>query len=299
MWMRNLGRAHVPRLFDENIVAGPWTKLIALLLALAVGVAVPLWSKSEQRTITRFPDEPEIWTERGFLSDEESAALIAELNAHSPSCWEQQPSGLQATCSLEGDARSRPLGASALGTSIDARIAAKLGVPLDWLEHGYVQRYHASYSAHNLHLDQGEQAMDPARVASAIVYLDSQPRGSGHTVFPFVDSDDSDGGALRSLWEGKLQAGRILSRFFRPAEYGAALFARGAEQCARGGGQRPERGTALFFRHRTAAGRESIAALHGSCSMAAGAPLKHALVKLACDGRVREETQTASSQSDL
>ena len=138
-----------------------WDRLIVYLglSASALAMLAALMTRENARQPTVIWDDPRIWVQPGFLTDDESTVLIAELDAHTPSCWEAQPpAGLQATCSLEGDARSRPLAGSALMRAIDERIATALGVPLGWLEHGYVQRYRANYSAHNLHLDQARTA---------------------------------------------------------------------------------------------------------------------------------------------
>ena len=59
-------------------------------------------------------------------------------------------------------------------------------MPLSHLEVGYMQRYSANYTLHNVHLDQSRQGESPARIASAILYLDTQPAGSGATVFPML-----------------------------------------------------------------------------------------------------------------
>ena len=84
----------------------------------------------------------------------------------------------------------RELTTTPLFQRIDARVARALGVnSSSHLEHGYVQRYTAGYRAtHQVHLDQGKGDIRPRRYASAIVYLDDQPFGSGHTVFPFADA---------------------------------------------------------------------------------------------------------------
>ena len=52
-------------------------------------------------------------------------------------------------------------------------------------------------------------------------------------------------------------------------------------------GVRPRRGAAAFFEARGTDGLETIAAVHGSCDVAADAPTKRVLAKFACDGRVR------------
>ena len=95
--------------------------------------------------------------------------------------------------------------------AIDLRVSAALGVEVTHLEHGYLQQYAPNYTAHNLHLDQSEvsthairypltarivspaqpvtsarQVYVPARVASALIFLEDQPVGSGHTIFPFA-----------------------------------------------------------------------------------------------------------------
>ena len=91
-----------------------------------------------------------------------------------------------------------------------------------------------------------------------------------------------------AAWNPKLQAGRITTRFFNPGGYGASLFSLAAEHCRAGLGVRPTLGTALFFEARDAAdGLETIAAAHGSCGLPAEAPTKRVLVKIACDGKVR------------
>jgi len=238
--------------------------------------------------------EPRIWVRRNFLNDSEVDALL-EHALGTPRCWEVQPSGRQATCDLEGRAAS-DLSASALMRSIDARVAAELSAPnISHVERGYLQEYSPGYLTHNLHLDQGS-VMVPARIASAIVYLDTQPAGSGHTVFPFACQPrrgSGAGGALREAWNIKLQAGRIASRFFRPGEYGHELFEVARRECAAGAGVRPVRGSAVFFEHRTQ-GLETIDAAHASCPLpptpsgkAGAASNKRVLVKIACDGVVR------------
>ena len=93
--------------------------------------------------------------------------------------------------------------------------------------------------------------------------------------------------ALWDEWNPRLQAGRITRRYFKPNGYGASLFAVGREHCRAGLGVRPRRGAAAFFEARGADGLETIAAVHGSCDVAAHAPTKRVLAKFACDGRVR------------
>ena len=168
-------------------------------------------------------------------------------------------------------------------------LARALSVPLDWLEHGYVQRHPANYSSHNAHLDQGH-AMAPARVASAIIYLEDQRTGSGHTAFPLAnlgepstDGEDHERRKTVAAWNRALRNGQVSDRFFWPSN---DLFELSVRQCANGGGIQPRRGAALFFEHRVD-GLETIEVVHASCAMAADAPTKHALVKLACDGPVR------------
>ena len=288
---------------------------------------------------------PRVWLQHDFLSSAEVEQILAESETAGRECWEHV-SSTQRTAMLETCPR---LASTALMVAIDQRVAAALGVDVPRLEHGYLQEYTANYSAHNLHLDQGE-AMVPARVGSAIIYLDDQPVGSGHTVLPLAagcrDAYEAAHvaalgryapGAARALrsrgrveagwavYDPKLRAGRISSRFFKPGGYGAELFAVGLEHCRAGLGVRPRRGTALFFEARWArpisprprldlastsprprpdlaptsprprldlaqarvGGAETIAATHGSCDVAADAPTKRVLVKLACDGVVR------------
>lgn len=254
---------------------------------------------------------PRIWLQPDFLSTAEVDQLLDESAQQAGSqCWETV-SNTQRTAMLE----SCPvLASSPLMQEIDRRVSEIFQVNLSHLEHGYLQEYRPGYVPHNIHLDQGE-AMVPARTASAIIYLDDQPVGSGHTIFPLARLRDEHETAqiaqlgrtslraAREVWEGlrgeraleagiaawnpKLRAGRITSRFFKPGGYGESLFALGADHCARGLGVRPTRGTALFFEGRATDGAETIEAAHGSCGLPMHAQPKRVLVKLACDGEVR------------
>ena len=221
--------------------------------------------------------EPRIWLIDNFLSEHEIEALDAT------GCWE--PSGWrQHTCELEASPRLRD---SAVMRAIDIRVSEALGVGVNALEHGYIQRYESGFVMDNLHLDQGH-AMTPARIASAIIYLDDQPEASGHTVFPFARfSAPPRAATVRTRWEAALQADMLPNRFFRARGDGADVYALGSEACDLGLGIRPRRGAALFFHHRLPSGGETIDLVHGSCGMAQGAPTKRALVKLACDGPIR------------
>ena len=260
---------------------------------------------------------PRIWLQPDFLSAAEVDRLLGESARQSNSqCWETV-SSTQRTAMLES---CPALASSPLMQEIDRRVSEAFQVNVSHLEHGYLQEYRPGYEPHNVHLDQGE-AMVPARTASAIVYLDDQPVGSGHTVFPLArlrgeleTAQIAEFGrtslrAARAVWETlrgeraleegvglwnpKLRAGRITSRFFKPHGYGASLFQLGADHCARGLGVRPTRGTALFFEGRSAGTNggeraETIEAAHGSCGLPAhGTAPKRVLVKLACDGEVR------------
>lgn len=100
--------------------------------------------------------------------------------------------------------------------------------------------------------------------------------------------------ALVEQWNRALRSGQLADRFFwplRPGESdaramaGDALYRLAFDDCAAGGGVRPRRGSALLFENRVG-GLETIEAVHASCGLAADAPPKHALVKLACDGSV-------------
>ena len=240
--------------------------------------------------------EPRVWVRPGFLSEDEVVTLLKHA-LETPTCWEKQPSGTQATCDLETHTAAA-LANSALMRDVDARVAVELGAPnVSFIERGYLQAYAPGYAAHNLHLDQGS-VMVPARVASAILYLDTQPEGAGHTVFPFACRVRGAAGAeheqqeqrMRVEWNAKLLAGRIVSRFFRPGEFGHELFGAAQRQCEAGDGVRPVRGSAVFFQHRTSEGLETIDAAHASCGLpAAVSGHKRVLVKIACDGVVRDD----------
>ena len=133
---------------------------------------------------SRLPEPyPRIWIEDDFLAAAEADAFV-EAAAAATNCWESvsthQTTALLETC--------RELTSTPLFQRIDARVAHALGVNSSHLEHGYVQRYTAEYATHQVHLDQGKGDIRPRRYASAIVYLDDQPFGSGHTVFPFADA---------------------------------------------------------------------------------------------------------------
>ena len=166
---------------------------------------------------------PRASLQRSFLSGKEVDELFAYIG-RAAACWEAV-SAEQATCELELEAAA-PLARSAIMAKIDARVSATLGVPLSHLEFGYVQRYTANYTLHNVHLDQGTQDMVPARVSSALIYLDDQPHGSGHTVFPlaaphrqpssWLSSCAAGAGvvceAAATAWNQRLRAGRIVRR---------------------------------------------------------------------------------------
>ena len=152
-----------------------------------------------------------------------------------------------------------------------------------------------------MHLDQGKGDIRPRRYASAIVYLDDQPFGSGHTVFPFADARYDRSAAwwlppappisaavarTRDAWEAVLRDA-LPSRFFYPRGRGDDVVRRLQEHCAAGRGIRPRKGRALFFLHADADGTETIRATHGGCDLLPGAPPKHALVQLATDAPVR------------
>ena len=280
--------------------AGDRSRVLLGLLGATVVSATALvlrWLLSEDvQTISW--TTPHVWLVHDFLSGAEVDTLIA-MTANLPSrCWDTV-SETQQTVMLE----DCPLAADhVVMRAVDERVASALNMSLSQVELGYMQVYHASYSAHNVHLDQGHD-MDPARVASAIIYLDTQPSGSGHTIFPLgglLDWERSSDvekaqhhrsssvlDAGRAEWDPKLQAGRIMSRFFTPDGYGASLFQRAAVQCELGMGVRPQRGMALFFEARGKDGLETIAAAHGSCSLPPGAMTKRTLVKLATDKPIR------------
>ena len=253
---------------------------------------------------------PRVWTIRNFVSPSEVDALVALVDAaeraRDPRCWERVSSH-QSTAMIE---RCPQLAEAPLMRVIDARVAAALNTTLRRIEHGYYQVYRGGYSPHNVHLDQGFE-MVPARIASAIIYLDSQPRGacSGSTLFPFLERAGSSEKAAAYIsmqlqaWDRKLKKGLITSRFFTADGIGAELFARFKRLCAAGRVAAvrvcPVRGTALFFEGRVRSTSsddsakpadmlvETIQAAHGSCGLLDDAPTKRVLVKLACDGDVR------------
>ena len=131
---------------------------------------------------SRLPEPyPRIWVDDNFLSAAEADALVQASSA-ATGCWERvsthQTTALLETC--------RELTSTPLFQRIDSRVASALDVNSSHLEWGYVQRYTAGYATHQVHLDQGKGDIRPRRYASAIVYLDDQPFGSGHTVFSFA-----------------------------------------------------------------------------------------------------------------
>ena len=268
---------------------------VAVAALVGVLAVVHFFCTPPRAQIELLAASPRAWLVRDFLSSAEVDALLVLLDvasdgAVSNECWEHV-SRHQATAMIE---TCPSLAAAPLMRVIDDRVARALNTTRAWLEHGYVQSYTAGYTQHNVHLDQGH-AMAPARIASAIIYLDTQPSGSGATIFPLARRAERDASAAQRVaaWNAKLQAGRITSRFFTPDGYGAALFELAQRQCAAGHGVAPVKGTALFFEARLprgdpgAGGAETIEAVHGSCGLPPGAPAKRVLVKLACDGRVR------------
>jgi hypothetical protein len=241
------------------------------------------WRRSGPRKL--ISTKPRIWIEHDFLSMAETAELLALLATEEVKCWDRVGSH-QDTLELEGCAQW--LAEHPLMRSIDERVAHALSVPLDWLEQGYVQRYRANYSSHQAHLDQSS-AMVPARVASAIIYLEDQNTGAGHTTFPLakLGEQSAEEEARRqkavAAWNRGLRDGSLSERVFWP---GSDMFELAVRQCANGGGIQPRRGAALFFEHRVD-GLETIEVVHASCTMATNAPTKHAVAKFACDGPVR------------
>ena len=261
---------------------------------------------------TVLSERPRIWVQRHFISAEEASQLLSAADA--ARCW-QRVSDPHYECNLEGN---RQMEATDVMRQVDARVAAALNVSLSHIEHGYIQRYHAGYQMpHNAHMDQDQHDMTPARIASAIIYLEDQPLGSGHTVFPLaaigghrgVPSAPGDTGVRNQLvakWNAWLQQGLVRERAFRPlrrsdsgivALGSTELFELAVADCAAGGGIRPQQGLALFFEQRVAGVggalrpqqrlQETIETLHASCGLAPTASTKHALVKWACDGPCR------------
>lgn len=272
-----------------------WQKLLWLQATLLASVATAMGCAWGALEVQQRSDEPTIWLAPGFLTEPETHEILQLASTLDHECWERVSS--EHSTALLDNSQCYALTESNVMRDVDRRVSDALGVPLSNLEFGYLQRYTANYSAHNVHLDQGD-AMHPARVASAIIYLEDQPHGSGHTVFPLRNIASSSAWFTRlwspkipqdlvDMWESKLRAGRIINRFFTSSGIGSDIFRQMLRQCAAGLGFRPRRGSALLFRHRTADGRETMAAAHGSCSMASHAPPKHALVKLACDGAIR------------
>ena len=275
-------------------------RVVTAAFAAAAAAAASAGLAANSATLT-LRDEPRAWLQSDFITSEEVGELFVAIG-RAEACWEAV-SAEQATCELELDGAA-PLARSAVMAKVDARVSEALGVPLSHLEYGYVQRYTANYTLHNVHLDQGTQGMAPERVASALIYLDDQPAGSGHTVFPFAPSRRRRFEVLRpstwltpprvdaaaataASWNRRLRAGRIVSRFFRRGEYGDELYALAAAACASGGGVRPSRGSALLFEHRDRRGDEAIEAAHGSCGLHPAAPPKTVLVKIATNGPIR------------
>lgn len=281
--------------FDAAAVSVLATVVVIAFVYAAIEYEVPEDTTTVEILVNT---SPRVWLQHGFLTSDECDELISS-STHLPASCMEVVSDTQLTVMLDD---CPAFSTTLLMQDIDKRVAAKLGVPLAQLEPGYIQIYRPGYSAHNVHLDQGH-AMYPARIASAIIYLDDQPSGSGHTIFPLSDLPDWKRAhdahearshrqpltlkAAREQWEIPLRSGRILSRFFTPSGYGASLFGLAAKQCALGMGVRPERGTALFFEARDADGHETIAAVHGSCGIGDNSPTKHALVKLATDAPLR------------
>ena len=146
-----------------------------LCIALAYRLLLPADDQSDLCT------QPRVWLQPDFLSADEVEQLLAESAGVGSECWDEV-SDTQQTAMLDSCPR---LSGSALMQAIDRRVSAALGVELAHLEHGYLQQYAPNYTAHNLHLDQSELFV-PARVASAIIFLEDQPVGSGHTIFPFA-----------------------------------------------------------------------------------------------------------------
>jgi len=280
---------------------GAAVSFAVLCIALAYRLLLPADDQNDLCT------QPRVWLQPDFLSADEVEQLLAESAGVGSECWDEV-SDTQQTAMLDSCPR---LSGSALMQAIDRRVSAALGVELAHLEHGYLQQYAPNYTAHNLHLDQSELFV-PARVASAIIFLEDQPVGSGHTIFPFAagcrdayeaphvaalgrtalrEARELRGRrfleALWAEWNPRLRAGRITRRYFKPRGYGADLFALGQAHCRAGLGVRPRRGAAAFFESRGADGLETIAAVHGSCDVAADAPTKRVLAKFACDGPIR------------
>jgi hypothetical protein len=236
---------------------------------------------------------PRVWLHHGFLSDATVDEIL--LAADVARCWERV-SETQDTCMLESSV-ARPLAHSDIMRNVDERVASALGTVVANVEPGSIQRYRAGYQTHNAHLDQGHE-MKPARVASAIIYLDDLPMGAGHTVFALASfGQPAPDGDVVSRWNRVLRSGLVQDRFFWPlcngddrgkrAIAGDALYQLALQACVAGRGIRPRRGTALFFEN-LVDGEETIEAVHASCGLALpDTPTKRTLVKLACDGRVR------------
>ena len=181
---------------------------------------------------------------------------------------------------------------------------------------------------HNIHLDQNPATMEPQRQVSAIIFLDDQPLASGHTVFPMARIEgeaaqvektcqmvsapvlkkdrahsavctnptihlaDALGVETEKLalgWNQVLTRGWYTRELYSdsPAE-GGDMFRLVKRMCSAGYGVRPKKGRVVFFYNFDVHGKEAIRALHGSCYLTHDAPVKRALVKLACSGAVRD-----------
>jgi len=203
---------------------------------------------------------------------------------------------------------------------VDIRISRLLKIPLSFLEAGYLHRFKPSHMTRNMHMDQTQQALSPQRTASVVIYLEDQPLGSGHTVFPLArlqDEMDNVNAVGRShcsedtsqqlhvcntqqktlfpseqlaskmigAWNKKLTSGQVKNRFFQE---GHDLLRLGQYMCSQGYGVRPEKGAALIFHYLSDAGKETIQVTHGACGLLPNAPSKHVIAKFGCNGVARE-----------
>lgn len=290
---------------------------ILCLLLLPLTAHTLSWKGLKQLSLS-----PSMYIIPNFVSDTEIQSIFQILGSfhwrRKRSCWEPQAEGHD-TCMLEG----RPdIAFSSIFTLIDERLSALTGFSLDQIEDGYLQRYSSSFAMHNLHLDQNPSHMQPRRMLSVLIYLDTQPSPlSGATVFPLItflnstspvpsstssssrgiENEDSEFSAsphpwslekLESVigeWDAKLEQGHVdmQERDFFAQGRGANIFRLAEDMCAAGHGVHPQRGSLLLFYNFDDNEKETIRGIHGSCPLPIGAPTKHVLVKMLCDGKVR------------
>ena len=263
------------------------------LVAVLVCTGLQLPQSSSAYEVMLAVGGPRVWQEPNFLSDAEVDMLQRSVSAPNASeCWSAYHQHAGQRTAWIGRGACNGLAYPELMKQIDLRVAARLNFPLSHMEPGYYQEY-SGYKMQNVHLDQGHWDLAPPRVASAIIYLDTQPHGSGDTVFPLAHGmsplPNKQRGAIITKWNALLnQPGRNVGRgFFRSGHSEPVIFAAAQRSCAEGLGVRPVKGTAVFFTGRRElpkdgplGGPETVEALHGSCDVPHGSR-KRVLVKLA------------------